>query len=928
MSKHFEEAKMDDGWDDDDDLNLEDDDEVDQSPYSAAPYASQVQQEPPSQQRAINAASGWEEDDELFADDDDEDLAALNANATPGNQVPPAPQQPATDNNDGWEDDDDLNLDESWGPEQADSHEKNQNAAASSGWGIDDDFGQNEEWEENNSNPSPSPSHGTHHQPPPPPIDTAHPIPQSQPAVSQDPNNLTKDDEVFEEGWGDDDDLGLDDTWGEDDQNNHQPQPPPSANRNLPNTLEEQPQADDGWSDDLDGLDDDLEESGPQAYSYPPVSDTQSQVFGELCRYVGSLSHILSSINAVLESEYNTPEKSHELVSYYQNRPNLAEYTRTKELPRMEYAIVLPYGHIETDKESIAVEHLPDHSLISRCANQSLMADLLQVISGPDLLVRPQYLAVCVAERCKFTIHKGEQHGDMVDCRCLLNLSLPTADGNRINIGQLKVSIIFAPDQPMVEYKIVDIEALLPESEYEQLYRTVECLQMMEGHFDEVPGHEDDVHAQETPADIFRDAFIVKSSHVLAHSTEGMKMAMQDMGSVVNLQSKFRFMKNMVPTNDAMLAAEQEAIMLAQQREAHASAQGTATNTLEGDARPKSILGGMFRSGWSKLAQTVTLPDEEDLAIYGSQNNPQLYRTEPPPPNLYNNNSETQQPELYRKDESPTAKFLRPEPSPPIKFPRPEPSPVALYKRDESSPSPPVQFPRPPPDPSPLTLYMRDGESPPVGAAPSSPVTLSQRDEPEPPTLYRKDEESLIQSKVDPESPPGTIESNVEEVVHTVDVPETQEPHNQSYEEWLESQQSQDVEDQHITTIEQKDMPVEKQADENIFPSESISHGVPTNNEESYDEWLAKQASSPNDLPVNEDTGTGDGWEDSDSLLQETVANAVETAQQSKDNFPSQESKSFVLVDVPYNPETDIIETRKRWVNPRPHRPYLSNLNF
>jgi hypothetical protein len=30
-----------------------------------------------------------------------------------------------------------------------------------------------------------------------------------------------------------------------------------------------------------------------------------------------------------------------------------------------------------------------------------------------------------------------------------------------------------------------------------------------------------------------------------------------------------------------------------------------------------------------------------------------------------------------------------------------------------------------------------------------------------------------------------------------------------------------------------------------------------------------------------------------------------------------------LIVDVDYNSDDDIIETRKRWVNPRPHRPYL-----
>ena len=32
-----------------------------------------------------------------------------------------------------------------------------------------------------------------------------------------------------------------------------------------------------------------------------------------------------------------------------------------------------------------------------------------------------------------------------------------------------------------------------------------------------------------------------------------------------------------------------------------------------------------------------------------------------------------------------------------------------------------------------------------------------------------------------------------------------------------------------------------------------------------------------------------------------------------------------LIMDVPYNPEDDIIATRRRWVNPRSHRPYLTS---
>ena len=41
-----------------------------------------------------------------------------------------------------------------------------------------------------------------------------------------------------------------------------------------------------------------------------------------------------------------------------------------------------------------------------------------------------------------------------------------------------------------------------------------------------------------------------------------------------------------------------------------------------------------------------------------------------------------------------------------------------------------------------------------------------------------------------------------------------------------------------------------------------------------------------------------------------------------KVHLPKPEERSE-LADVDYNPEDDIIETRKRWIYPRPHRPYI-----
>ena len=122
---------------------------------------------------------------------------------------------------------------------------------------------------------------------------------------------------------------------------------------------------------------------------------------------------------------------------------------------------MLPDGYVETNKERIVAENLlPDNAIVSRAANQSLLADILQVITGHDLIVRPQYLASCIATSCKFVIHKGDHGADMIDCQAQLSLYLPTTDGDRLNIAQVGVSVVFAPSRPMIEFRVVKIQVL------------------------------------------------------------------------------------------------------------------------------------------------------------------------------------------------------------------------------------------------------------------------------------------------------------------------------------------------------------------------------------------------------------------------------------------------------------------------------------
>jgi hypothetical protein len=398
---------------------------------------------------------------------------------------------------DGWDDDASLDV----------SQQEEEEEEERGGWGEDDDLDLDREDDEivqPMAAVSPAPAMTTDHF-------QRHGIQQGDGMLQEDGED--NDMEHDTNGWGDeDDDLHLDDDLFNETENfNHSPHQEPQPEQHhirhqegLHSTGMDDPAESDGWSEEDELLvvdDDDAEMAPPKQTGSAEGNPKSIHLRHELEAYIRSLSHMLSSINAILDYEYNTLEKAHELHAYYASREKLAHYTRTKELHRMDYEVILPYGHVETDKAQIA-EYLSDESLVSRCSNQSLLADLLQVMTGSDLLVRPQYMAICYAHWCHFKIHLGEgERGDMVHCSCKLHLSLPTAEGKRLNVAELHASVVFAPDQPMVEYHLHSIHVLLLEQDFFQLRGTAEFLGMMEEHMDEFPEQQQQGYGSNTPAD-------------------------------------------------------------------------------------------------------------------------------------------------------------------------------------------------------------------------------------------------------------------------------------------------------------------------------------------------------------------------------------------------------------------------------------------
>ena len=754
------------------------------------------------------------------------------------------------DDEDGWDDDEDLNIDD-----------LNDPAEDGDGWGDDDNLF---DGVDGNDDATSSPP------PPPPPLQ-----PEPQP---QQPQQST----IVEDGWGDDesDDLNFDDD--ADDANVDAV----DYGVNLQQSNNNNSDDGGGWDDDDDLFfgddnDDDIDHHQQQQQPPPPPPPSnhhprRQELLQELELYMNSLRHnggMLSSINAVLEYEYNTQQKAVELVEYYLSRVNLAEYTRTKELGRMEYQVVLPNGDVVFDKDVIGSNYLPDESIISRCSNQSLLADLLQVITGRDLLVRPQYHATCIARSCKFTIHLDD---DMVNCICHLHLSLPTASGQRLDVADIHVSIVFAPNQPIIEYRVHSIKNLLlpttttPEQgvSSSSLIGTVDFL--ME--FGDVgPEFEQDNDGGGGDADIYRDRFLEQSQKFFTNSTMGMKSALQEMESVVNIQQKINLVKQFIPDTDHLQlldAVEREEMELIanatrqqQQQQQQQDAQSMPPQPTQQQKgrdeeanRPKSILGGLVRSGWSKLASSVAMPDDDDPAIYGQvfqqqrspQPNYQGFPRPPPPPTLRSMSSSTEQqqqehfgeakeiPTLYKeegqKEVDLSQGFPRPQQQPPPPQPPKQEVPT-LYRKEEPKEVDLSQgFPRPQQQQPPPQL-------------PKNNI----------PKLYRKEEPKevdLSQGFPRPQqTPPRPSQSPGSEA--------QSKPTNLSF-------------DSHDSSSSKQ----------NVFES-------------------SKQISSDMDIALKSDPKPMLGGE--------------------QPTRQEQKSQSDVL----YNPEDDIIPTRKRWVNPRPHRPYL-----
>ena len=401
--------------------------------------------------------------------------------------------------------------------------------------------------------------------------------------------------------------------------------------------------SDDGWQNDFGFDDGDDNENGDlkptvrvslsttDSTSAPQTDDDDSTppLYHELKLYLAILPQMKHSINAFLEMEHNSqPYKAQDLVEYYQARPELVDYTLTKELPRMEYTWMgdeyFPQPIDNNDKtqlHALLQDLARAGSLIPRCANQSLLADLLQLLSQDeqDALIRRKFHIAAQTEHVQFIMTSGESL--LVKAR--LGLVLPHPAKGMVPLATMDVSCQFGPHKvpPFWHYHLENIHVTgsFSDSEILSMALFLQELQILENEQSAA------LPTRNNGAGDYRDRFLQRVP----------------VGQIWNQlkQHASKATSSFLPSDDLLeqarreeeaLAAEQEHAQRqqteqeVQQRAINDPSQNSNSNAnqlddhettsiphIPNENRPKSILGGVL----STLAKTMTIP-EEDESMY------------------------------------------------------------------------------------------------------------------------------------------------------------------------------------------------------------------------------------------------------------------------------------------------------------------------
>lgn len=354
-----------------------------------------------------------------------------------------------------------------------------------------------------------------------------------------DDNGKFLDTNVAEDGWGEDDDE-----WSfEDDGFDHCPE-------------------------NVNGNENGTENGNAPVPSPPPppppppfrTEDRVHRIYLSLCEYMDYLHHpeLIPAVNECFHDRVNSSSASSELVDYYESRPRLRAYTLETELPRMSYTVLPADGSTPlTDVEDIRHRYLHEHNgnsdddLIWRAANQSLLADAISALTyglRPPLL-RNDLLVTSTAHRCHFELVLGE--GGHLTCLCELSIRSPNT-----TLATLSLRILLAPSRRILECRATDVTVTPPDQiTHDDLRRMAAEIarDTIDGPDD--PSHQNHhYHQHHHQPTSFRDSLV-------SNTSEGLRSALDQVDTVVNVQSKWKFLQSVLPslpTAELLEEAERE----------------------------------------------------------------------------------------------------------------------------------------------------------------------------------------------------------------------------------------------------------------------------------------------------------------------------------------------------------------------------------
>eukprot|EP00548_Thalassiothrix_antarctica_P019127 CAMPEP_0194184568 /NCGR_PEP_ID=MMETSP0154-20130528/38667_1 /TAXON_ID=1049557 /ORGANISM="Thalassiothrix antarctica, Strain L6-D1" /LENGTH=190 /DNA_ID=CAMNT_0038902329 /DNA_START=59 /DNA_END=628 /DNA_ORIENTATION=+ len=164
----------------------------------------------------------------------------------------------------------------------------------------------------------------------------------------------------------------------------------------------------------------------------------------------------------------------------------------------------------KTKKQTTLTEDTDDASLLWRCANQSLFADIIVALTTPMGLIRPQMEAGTTVEDIAFELNFGNDNNNKsapphVQAECFLNVSIPDiiddyninpkkrdTENDRLSLMRIQLKVYFCPSE--LEFR-AEVEQVVPYSKLSesQLHRAATELSLVPP----PPSEEDDDYDDE-----------------------------------------------------------------------------------------------------------------------------------------------------------------------------------------------------------------------------------------------------------------------------------------------------------------------------------------------------------------------------------------------------------------------------------------------